>query len=208
MASSSLAPVIPVRPLSKMKLMSNHLFTSQAVVKLRRVRWLTALFMAGLIISGVTAIPLTAEVDALVQLTGAEARLGSPDAGNSPAWAVWLLRIQTALHATTEQHPPLFYGTDWLAFGHIVIALVFVGAWRDPVQNRWLFDFGLIACALVIPWALLFGELRGIPLWWRLIDCSFGVLGALPLLLARKLTQELAYPSPRHEPNRLVETTA
>lgn len=191
-----------------MKIMSAHQVTSQAVVKLRMVRWLTAVFMAGLLISGITAIPLTAEVDALVKLTGAEARLGSPDAGNSPAWAVWLTRIQASLHATAEQHPALFYGTDWLAFGHLVIALAFVGAWRDPVQNRWLFDFGLIACALVIPWALLFGELRGIPLWWRLIDCSFGVLGALPLLLARKLTHELAHHSSRHEPNQLVKTTA
>jgi hypothetical protein len=175
---------------------------------LRPVRWLTALFMAGLLLSGITAIPLPAEVDALVQLTGVEARLGSPDAGNSPAWAVWLTRIQESLHATAEQHTALFYGTDWLAFGHIVIALVFVGAWRDPVQNRWLFDFGLIACALVIPWALIFGELRGIPLWWRLIDCSFGALGAIPLFLSRKLTHELAHPSSRHESNRLVETTA
>ena len=175
---------------------------------LRPIRWLTALFMAGLIISGVTAIPLTTEVDALVKLTGAERQVEPQDATHAPAWAVWLLRIQTALHATTEQHPALFYGTDWLAFGHIVIALAFVGAWRDPVQNRWLFDFGLIACALVIPWALIFGELRGIPLWWRLIDCSFGVLGAIPLMLARKLTHELVHQSPRHEPNRLVETTA
>ena len=62
---------------------------------------------------------------------------------------------------------------DWLAFGHIVIAVAFLGAWRDPVGNRWLFDFGLIACVLVIPWALVFGALRGIPWWWRLIDCSF-----------------------------------
>lgn len=171
---------------------------------LRSIRWLTALFMAGLLLSGITAIPLTAEVDALVQPTGAEARLDSTNPWDSPAWAVWLLRVQTALHATAEQHPELFYGTDWLAFGHIVIALVFVGAWRDPVQNRWLFDFGLIACALVIPWALIFGELRGIPVWWRLIDCSFGVLGAIPLLLARKLTHELAHPSSRHAPNQLA----
>jgi hypothetical protein len=39
-------------------------------------------------------------------------------------------------------------------------ALSFVGALRDPVRNRWLFDFGLIACVLVIPYALVFGALR------------------------------------------------
>jgi hypothetical protein len=51
--------------------------------------------------------------------------------------------------------------------------------------------FGLLACALVVPYAFLFGHLRGIPVWWRLIDCSFGVVGALPLWLAREQTRAL-----------------
>lgn len=73
-----------------------------------------------------------------------------------------------------------------MAFGHFVIAIVFIGAWRDPVRNIWLFEFGLIACALVIPYALIFGAVRGIPMWWRLIDCSFGVFGAMPLWLCHR----------------------
>lgn len=92
----------------------------------------------------------------------------------------------------TAKHPFLAYGTDWLAFGHFVIAIAFVGAWRDPARNRWLFDFGLIACALVVPYALVMGGWRGIPLWWRLIDCSFGVLCAIPLWLCRRDAAELA----------------
>jgi len=102
-----------------------------------------------------------------------------------------LEKVRTALVEAQAERPFLFYGTDWLAFGHIVIAFVFVGALRDPVRNRWLFDFGLIACALVIPWALVLGEVRGIPVWWRLIDCSFGVFGALPLWWCRKWVAEL-----------------
>jgi len=54
-----------------------------------------------------------------------------------------------------------------------------------------LFDFGLIACAMVIPWAFVFGAVRGIPIWWRLIDCSFGVFGAVPLWWCRKWVREL-----------------
>jgi hypothetical protein len=87
--------------------------------------------------------------------------------------------------------PFLFYGTDWLAFGHFVIAIAFIGTLKDPVRNRWLFDFGLIACALVIPFALVMGGVRGIPLWWRLVDCLFGIFGAVPLWLCRKWTLEL-----------------
>jgi hypothetical protein len=101
------------------------------------------------------------------------------------------LFIRNALDDTQSRQPFLFYGTDWLAFGHFIIALVFIGAWRDPVRNRWLFDFGLIASVLVIPFALVLGGWRGIPLWWRLIDCSFGVFGFIPLWFCRSWTLEL-----------------
>jgi hypothetical protein len=149
---------------------------------LRRLRWLTWLFIVGLVLSGATAIPLPPEVNLLVHWTGAN--------GESE-WARWLWRVQEALVQTQAQHPFLFYGTDWLAFGHFVIAIAFIGALRDPVRNRWLFDFGLTACVLVIPYALVFGSLRDIPFWWRLIDCSFGVFGFIPLWFCRKWTGEL-----------------
>ena len=158
---------------------------------LRRIRWLVGLFIAGLIVSGATAIPLETEANWLTQVTGARALVDSPGTA-APTWAVWLCRVTDALKEINARHPFIAYGGDWLAFGHFMIALVFVGAWRDPVRNRWLFDFGLIACALVIPYALLFGGLRGIPLWWRLIDCSFGIIGAIPLWLARRATARLA----------------
>ena len=150
------------------------------LVKLQRIRWLTGLVILGLVFSGVTAIPLRAEVAWL-------AKLFSPDtiAGD------WLQRVNTGLESTATSFPFLFYGTDWLAFGHFVIAIAFLGALRDPVRNRWLFDFGLIACVLVIPYAFLFGEVRGIPPWWRLIDGSFGVAGFVPLWYCRKWAQEL-----------------
>lgn len=146
---------------------------------LRRIRWLTGFFIFGLVVSGVTAIPLPAELNLLAQL------------GDSGEIGVWLQRVRAAVVEADARHPFLSYGTDWLAFGHLVIALAFVGAWRDPVRNRWLFDFGLLACAAVIPWAFGFGALRGIPWWWRLVDCSFGVFGALPLWMARRWAQEL-----------------
>jgi hypothetical protein len=50
---------------------------------------------------------------------------------------------------------------------------------------------GLIACVLVPMLALVCGPLRGIPFYWRLIDCSFGVIGAFPLLYCLKLTRDL-----------------
>lgn len=63
------------------------------------------------------------------------------------------------------------------------MAAAFVGPWRDPVRNRWVIEWGLLCCVGVIPLALICGPIRGIPLGWQLLDCSFGVLGAIPLLL-------------------------
>ncbi|HEY1660987.1 MAG TPA: hypothetical protein VGI03_01080 [Verrucomicrobiae bacterium] len=147
----------------------------------RRVKLFTWLFIIGLVLSGATAIPLKSEVGALANFAG----------NGSSGITQWIFHVRDALDDTGSHHPFLFYGTDWLAFGHFVIAIAFIGALRDPARNRWLFDFGLIACALVIPYALIFGELRGIPLWWRLLDCSFGIIGALPVWLCRKWTIEL-----------------
>jgi hypothetical protein len=136
-----------------------------------------------LVLSGVTAIPLTGELAFLVRSIPPTAAAGPP--------AHWLVQVRDALAQTATTFPFLFYGTDWLAFGHFAIAIAFVGALREPVRNRWLFDFGLIACASVIPYAFVFGAWRGIPLWWRLIDCSFGLLGSIPLWLCRRWAREL-----------------
>jgi hypothetical protein len=158
----------------------------------KRIRWLVALFITGLIVSGATAIPIEPELNWLAQLTGARAWVERAGPEGAPAWAAWLCRVQTALAETNAKFPFIGYGGDWLAFGHFVIALAFVGAWRDPVHHRWLFDFGLMACALVVPYALVCGAFRGIPMWWRLMDCSFGGFGAIPLWVCRRETQRLA----------------
>ena len=164
----------------------NNPIVSRGQLLHRRIRWLTGFFIFGLAISGATAIPLTGELNLLANWFG--------NANGSAVLSQWLVRVRDALTQTQAQHPFLFYGTDWLAFGHFVIAIVFIGALTNPVRNRWLFDFGLIACGLVIPYAFVFGGLRGIPVWWRLIDCSFGVFGFIPLWFCRKWALELENP--------------
>lgn len=68
-------------------------------------------------------------------------------------------------------------GTTGWHFAHFVLAILFIGPLKDPVRNTWVIEFGMIACALVIPYALVAGYMRGLPFWWRLVDCSFGVIG-------------------------------
>ncbi len=73
----------------------------------------------------------------------------------------------------------------------IVIGVVFIGPLINPVKNIWVIHFGLIACAMVIPFALICGYIREIPFLWRLVDCSFGVFGSIPLLLVLKYITKL-----------------
>lgn len=170
--------------------------------ELRRIRWLVAFFIVGLVLSGATAIPLETEINWLVEMTGARPLVEAPASKSAPVWAEWLCRVQTGLHETNAKYPFISYGGDWLAFGHFVIAIAFIGTWRDPVRNIWLFEFGLIACALVIPYAFICGAVRGIPIGWRLIDCSFGVFGAVPLWICRRDAQRLARLVPLADRNR------
>jgi len=150
---------------------------------LQRIRLWLALFMSGLVLSGATAFPLQTEVHWLARHME---RILVGTGGTSFSLVMWLDRVDLALTATGRSFPFLSYGTDWLAFAHLVIAVVFIGPYIDPVKNKWVITFGLIACAAVIPLALVAGAVRGIPWWWRMIDCSFGIVGSIPLLICRK----------------------
>jgi hypothetical protein len=157
---------------------------------IRRIRFWLILFIAGLVLSGLTAFPLERELGLLNHVLGVAP---SPSQGlvPEPGLHVWLRRVHDALATTNRLYPFLAYGTDWLAFAHLVIAVAFLGPLRDPVRNRWVLQFGAIACAGVIPLALIAGQIRGIPVYWRLIDCSFGVLGAIPLLICLRAVRSL-----------------
>ncbi len=152
--------------------------------KLVYPRVILAFFTIALFTSGITAIPLTWETGLLVRLVQSDwLQVNS----QFPQLTAWIIQVNNALVETNRQYPYLAYGTDWLAFGHIVIAIAFLGALRDPIKNMWVIEFGMIACVLVVPWALIFGTLRGIPLFWRLIDCSFGLGGIIPLWVCRNM---------------------
>jgi hypothetical protein len=160
---------------------------ARARLLLGRTRALLVLFVVGLVLSGLTAYPLRWELEQLARLSGATT--APPEALGG--LQRWLLEVRDGLAASYQRYPWLAYGTDWLAFAHLILGLLFLGALRDPVRNRWVVEFGLLACLLVIPYALIFGALRGIPFFWRLIDCSFGVFGLLPLVFVWRWIREL-----------------
>lgn len=148
----------------------------------QRIRFLLIVFVIGLVMSGLTAFPLEWEVRTLASILGATDSMTPDDA---TGLLHWILRVREGLIETNERFPFMAYGTDWLAFGHVVIALAFIGPLRDPVRNRWIIEWAMLACMLVIPLAFICGPIRGIPVYWRLIDCSFGVFGIIPLWITR-----------------------
>jgi hypothetical protein len=147
------------------------------------------LFVAGLVLSGLTAFPLLHELALLCQWLG----ISDPAAYETfSGLRRWIAFVFFGLQKTYAAYPFVGYGTDWLAFGHLIIALFFIGPFRDPIRNAWVLRVGLIACAAVIPLALICGALREIPFGWRLLDCSFGIAGAIPLLYCLHLTKRLS----------------
>lgn len=146
----------------------------------KAIKRLLLLFIVALVVSGLTAIPVDAQLSFLLNHTT-----------NSTALHTWIEKVLFAYREVNTQHPFLFYGYDWLAFAHFVLAILFIGPYKDPVRNVWVVQFGMIACVLILPFAFIAGHFRGIPVGWRLIDCSFGVFGFALLWLIYTLVKKL-----------------
>ncbi|MDX3072965.1 hypothetical protein ACIP98_23535 [Streptomyces sp. NPDC088354] len=145
----------------------------------QRIRGWLVVFVVCLVLSGVTAFPLVHEVR-WVDGWGLPGFVGD-----------WISHVREGADATDAQYPFLFYGTDWLAFAHLVIAVAFYGVWRDAVRNIWIVEWAMIACAGVIPLAAICIPIRGLPLWWMPVDMAFGVFGVVPLLILRRMIKRL-----------------
>ena len=146
-----------------------------------RIKTCIWIIIIGLAVSGLTAFPLESELEWLIQQRWMHLNFLFD----------WLLVIYRAIKTTNQSFPFLSYGTDWLAFAHLMIAVLFIGPLKDPVKNIWVIEFGMIACISIFPLALIAGPIRHIPFFWRLIDCSFGFIGIIPLAICRKHIKSL-----------------
>lgn len=143
---------------------------------IKQIKWLTILFIIALIISGITAIPMAAELSLLEKYPNL-----FPSAFNN-----WIIKVHDGIVATNQAYPFIAYGTDWLAYAHVMIAILFIGVLKDPVKNKWIVTWGIINCIVIFPVALIAGPIRGIPFFHQMIDCLFGVFGIILLLLIKK----------------------
>jgi len=138
----------------------------------KKVKTWIIVFIIGLVLSGITAFPIETELAFLANVNIFPVFMHN-----------WITQVYLAVKTTNQNYPYLSYGTDWLAFGHLVIATAFIGPLRNPVKNIWIIQFGMIACIMVFPLAFIAGPIRGIPVYWRFIDCCFGIFGFIPLYI-------------------------
>jgi hypothetical protein len=147
----------------------------------RKIKTWIIIFIVFLVLSGITAFPVETQLAFVMNHLSI-----------FPAFLQdWLSVIYSAVKTTNQNFPYLAYGTDWLAFAHLVIAVAFIGPLKDPVRNIWVIQFGMIACVMVFPLALIAGPIRHIPFYWQLIDCSFGIFGFIPLYVCYKNIRKL-----------------
>ena len=138
-----------------------------------QVRTRVILIIIGLVFSGLTAFPIEWELNYAHEWVAAWKQ--------HTAFSRWIELVFRGVHNTNFAYPFIAYGSDWLGFAHLVIAIAFLGPLKDPVRNRWVIEFGIISCFLIFPFAFLAGHIRQIPIFWRLIDCSFGLVGGVIL---------------------------
>jgi hypothetical protein len=89
-----------------------------------RTRFWIAVFAAGLVLSGATAFPLQSELGLVVSMLRQSAL--QPIA-QSTGLLPCIERVNEGACATNAHYPFIAYGTDWLAFAHVVMAIAFIG---------------------------------------------------------------------------------
>jgi hypothetical protein len=109
---------------------------------LKKIRGIIVFFMIALALSGITAFPIETELNTFFSVTG----INSESVKDDPEIFKFLHYIKENVTETNQKAPQLAYGCDWLAFAHLVIALLFIGPYRDPVRNKWVIQWGMIAC--------------------------------------------------------------
>ncbi len=148
------------------------------ISQMQQIKICISIIIIGLALSGLTAFPLETELEILSKNT-------------TGTMHTWVQTVYNSIKNTNQNYPWLSYGTDWLAFAHLMLAVLFIGPLKNPVKNIWIIEFGIIACIMVFPLAFIAGPIRGIPFFWQLIDCSFGAIGLIPLVICYRKIKKL-----------------
>jgi len=160
---------------------------NQETILRARIKVLTWVFILGLIFSGATAIPLEPELNLLAKFFGVADKSSIEVASGM---AHWILRSRSPARHQCE----ISVSGVWNRLAGVRTFCNRSGVHRGiarPGSQRVAFYLCMIACVMIVPYAFIFGGVRGIPVYWRLIDCSFGVFGILPIWYLPPMRQEI-----------------
>ncbi|MBI5360025.1 MAG: hypothetical protein HZA48_05525 [Planctomycetes bacterium] len=145
-----------------------------------RIRVILIIFIVLFFLSGMTVFPVEWEVKTVINTVWGDA---PPGVGFLSPMHKKLIEIRDSFPVIRDKYEFGIYGLDWLGFAFITMSILFIGVLRDPVKNKWVIQFALLCCPLSIIFAAVFAPMRGMPWQWVLIDSSFGVFGAMPLII-------------------------
>ena len=98
------------------------------MTEVKKIRIALIIVIFGLFLSGVTAFPLLHELNFISSiLAGGSSNLNP---AHYEGFTHWILKVREGLDVTYANYPFIGYGTDWLAFAHLMIMLFFILPYR------------------------------------------------------------------------------
>jgi hypothetical protein len=155
---------------------------------LKRIRIFLIIFALGLIFALHTVVVVQPETGLFVRYLGHGTFMDSV----LPFVSDWVEHLHLAISDTYQKYPVIAYCMDWLSFACVVFVIFIYGAIKDPVRNVWIVQVFLAACALACLLPFIAGPFRGIPIFWRMIDGSFGFLGFFWLWIPYRWIKEIS----------------
>lgn len=154
---------------------------------LRKIRIYLILFLLGVVFAMHTVVFVEVETRLLAKYFGH----GTFVEELCPSVCGWIEQLRLSVSETYSLYPVIAYCMDWLAYACVVFVIFLLGAIKNPVENIWIVKGFMIACLLGFALPFIVGPARDIPIFWRFIDSSFGMIGFLFLLASYRLIKKL-----------------
>ena len=155
---------------------------------LKKIRIYLVLFFLGILFSLHTVLFVEVETEFFARHQGS----GTSMEQKLPVVSDWIENLYVSVKETYTNYPVMAYCMDWLSYACVVFAIFLIGAIKDPVKNIWIIQVFMLACVLAAALPFIAGPFRGVPIFWRCLDGSFGLIGFLVLLMPYRLTKKLA----------------
>jgi hypothetical protein len=179
-------PLITKNKLFVRRFKLNTDYTEQKKV-LRKIRVYLVIFFLGILFSLHTVMFVEVETAFFVKHFGQ----GTLTAEKLPFFSEWIENLHLSISETYKTYPVMAYCMDWLTYACVVFAMFIIGPIKDPIKNIWVIQVYMLGCILGMLLPFIVGPMREIPIFWRFLDGSFGLMGFIILLIPYRLIKKL-----------------